>query len=209
MRRIAYGTANGHHHGTINEGDETHGGGLRTNKRHPFSGGRHARTEDLNHTTHFDVAKTRDDLFQPGNGARGSDRTGNIRLDSEDLDRNGTLDCGNPGPAATLGMSSRLSFTVGGLPVEHGGLLRVPLYPFVPLNISSSTRRQLDDHHGNAHLLKAGGVRGGKKVRFKNRQIAVVGINGWPRPVPLQGSTVTVLHSNETDPSYVSPLREC
>ncbi len=164
------------------------------------------RTEDLNSNNTLDVGEDTGWTYNNPAGPATQVGINNLRLDSEDLNRNGILDAGDPAVGGNVGYSSTQStFTVSGA----SGLNTVDFSGWqfirIPLNISSSTAINWTSIQNMRVSLKAGSL-GGTSGTVRIGKIAVVGNKWQAQASQVQGSTITVFAiGNETDPSYVSP----
>lgn len=203
--------------GQINEDSDGTGGGGFTDIHgaHPL-GDRTPRTEDLNYNNTLDVNEDVGWTYRNPDNTTTQIGASNLALDSQDLDRNGVLDAGQPadakdgvGVGGDIGYApdaiSSVTFNGASGPnaVDHSGWQFVR----VPLNISSGTANggywsavkelRFSLHQGNGAGPKTGTIRIAK--------IAVVG-NKWQADPSPVGSTVTVTAINNVDDtSYVSP----
>jgi hypothetical protein len=200
--------------GQINEdSDGTGGGGFTDNRAsHPFpDSNRTPRTEDLNYNNTLDVNEDVGWTYHNPNGTTTPIGAGNLVIDSQDLDRDGTLEPDNPNAGGNIGYSptaiSSISFngSSGLNTVDHSGWQFVR----IPLNISSNTfsANSADRWSSIKELrLTLHPGSGAKTGTIRIAKISIVG-NKWQADAPITlGSSVTVKAiNNEDDPTYTSP----
>src|SRR6185369_6454621 len=132
---------------------------------------------------------------------------GNLRLDSEDLDRNGILDPGNPLVGGNLGYtatdsSQHFGFDLGATAATDPDAVDFSGWKFVhvPLNISSSTAASWTavKELRLSFLAGSGAQRTG---RIRIGKISIVGNRWQVDNVDVVGSTLTVSPINNEDNS--------
>jgi hypothetical protein len=162
------------------------------------------RTEDANLNNTLDVGEDVGWAYQNPDTTVTQVGAANLRLDSEDLDRNGLLDSANPIVGGDVGYNSTVSnFNVTGAnTVDFTGWRFIR----IPLNISSSTAINWTAIKEMRLSLRSATGAPGTQSAIKIGKIAVVG-NRWQAQTSLvAGSTATVFAiSNETDSNYVTP----
>src|SRR5205085_11354233 len=135
--------------------------------------------------------------------------SGNLHLDSEDLDRNGILDAENPFVGGNLGYRSSDPTQA----IDFGGSVSNAVdhttwkFVRVPLNISTTTAANWSAIKEMRVTLRPVTGQAGHSGTISIAKIAVVG-NKWQAQVPeVIGSTLTAAAINtEDDATYVSPL---
>jgi hypothetical protein len=205
--------------GQINEdADGTHGGAFTDiHTTHPLGDGA-PRTEDINYNNTLDVGEDVGWSYRNPDSSVVQIGPNNLRLDSEDLDRNGLLDAGQPtrdvagasGVGGELGYASTQGSTFDAGPganrVDYTGWKFIR----IPLNISSATATQqwsaIKEIRVSLKAPVGGFVGGAGRGIVKIGKISVVGNKWQSQTSTVAGSTVNVFAiSNETDATYSSP----
>jgi len=174
-------------------------------------------TEDTNHNNTLDTGEDVGIQFQNPNGSFSTLGAGNLRLDSNDLDRNGVLDGEDTSIGANYGYDAAalngmnvtsnedITFdsTVGPNRVDFSGWKIVR----VPLNISSATASNfsaIKELRISLRPMSAGPTGGQGTINIA--KIAVVGNKWQAETSAVIGSTITSSAINtEENANYVSP----
>ncbi len=174
------------------------------------SGDSSIKTEDANGNNTLDASEDTGIPFINPDSTVATLGANNLRIDSNDLDRNGVLNTeniligGNIGYDADLLTDPISSITFPGEPenrVDFSGWKFVR----VPLNISSSTASNWSAIKELRLSLKPGGT-ATKTGTIHIAKIAIVGNRWLPEDPTVVGSTISVTAINtEDDASYVSP----
>ncbi len=205
--------------GNISEDfDNTHGGDFTDINAAHAKGDNTPRTEDANHNNSLDVGEDNGIHFYNPDGSVSILGANNIRLDSQDLDRNGVLNFEDTSVGGNFGYTSSLSqppsncinFTTGDGSCS-GQANRVDFsgwkFVRVPLQISSSTAANWSAiKELRISLSQLGAITTTKTGTINIAKISVVG-NRWQVEDPVViGSSINVRAINtEDDASYVSP----
>jgi hypothetical protein len=196
--------------GQINEDvDGTHGGDYTDNTGFHPRGDNTPRTEDLNHNNTLDIGEDVGFTFvNPDNTTTKIGAT-NLRLDSEDLDRNGVMDAENLSVGGSFGYAN--PDPTQGIDLNGNRDNRVDYsgwkFVRVPLNITSTAT--INGQWSAIKELRFSLLRGagaGRQGRIRIAKISVVGNRWLANNVNVFGSTITAKAiNNEDDANYSSP----
>jgi hypothetical protein len=188
--------------------DYTGGGGFSDiNGAHSIGDGT-PRTEDANRNNTLDLGEDAGIIYRNPDGTEVRIGASNLRIDTEDLDRNGILDAENSQIGGSFGYNATQAIDFGG----GAGANRVDFtgwrFVRVPLNISSSTAGGLAAWTAvkELRLTLRQGAGGGRAGLIQIAKIAIVGNRWLVDDTSVTGSTMTVQAvNNEDDTAYFSP----